>query len=97
MYIYARKKHPFTSYPAAKHPKHVRKAIGLFLLYGILLLSSRYNFANLGSFTKVSVPVKSKSSKNRSCVFSKSVTPTKFGNYTIVNARIVLLIIEKET
>ena len=27
IYIYARKKHPFTSYPAAKHPKHSKFAI----------------------------------------------------------------------
>ena len=26
-YIYARKKHPFASYPAAKHPKHSKFAI----------------------------------------------------------------------
>ena len=60
-------KHSFTSYPAAKHPKHkknchyrhVRKTSGLyFLLYNTGVdSSSRYNFANLGSFTKVSIPV----------------------------------------
>ena len=27
IYIYARKKHPFTSYPASKHPKHSEFAI----------------------------------------------------------------------
>ena len=27
MYIYARKKHPFNSYPAAKHPRHSKFAI----------------------------------------------------------------------
>ena len=27
IYIYAKKKHPFSSYPAAKHPRHSKFAI----------------------------------------------------------------------
>ena len=27
IYIYVRKKHPFASYPAAKHPKHRKLAV----------------------------------------------------------------------
>ena len=49
---------PFTSCPAAKHPK--RSIVGLFILYRTGVgFSSRNNFANLGSFAKVSIPVQS--------------------------------------
>ena len=41
---------PFTGYPAAKHPKHSK--FELFLLFNLGV-----NFANAGSFAKVSVPV----------------------------------------
>ena len=51
-----RKKHPFTSYPAAKHPK-----LGKFTITDmrekLKNFSSRNNFANLCSFSKVSIPV----------------------------------------
>ena len=36
------------------HYRHARKTSGLFLLYDV---NSRNNFANLGSFAKVSIPV----------------------------------------
>ena len=64
--IYGRKKHPFTSYPAEKHPKmeqicyyrHATKTSGLFLLYDTGVgFNSRDNFANLDFFAKVSVPL----------------------------------------
>ena len=64
--IYARKKHLFTSYPAAKHLKkwqicyytHARKTSRPCWLYGTGIgFSSSNNFANLGSFAKVTVPV----------------------------------------
>ena len=66
IYIYARKKHPFTSYPAGKHPKiqqvchyrHARKTRGPFFLYNTGFdFSSSNNFANSGSFAKVSISV----------------------------------------
>ena len=66
IYIYARKQHPFTSYPAAKRPKHSKFAITNMweklmdlLLYdtGVNIISL-ISFANLGSFSKVSIPVK---------------------------------------
>ena len=66
-YIYARKKHPFVSYPAAKHPNasnlqlqtYEKKQWTLFNNTArASTLSSRNNFQNLGSFAKVSVPVK---------------------------------------
>ena len=59
-------KHPFTSYPAAKHPKYSNfditdmreKPADFFLLYDTGIdFSSHNNFFNLGSFAKVSVPV----------------------------------------
>ena len=63
------KKHPFTSYPAAKHPKHhklvvtdIRENQYTFLLTPYRMgvnSSSCNNFANLGSFAKVSVSVES--------------------------------------
>ena len=58
------KKHPFTSYPAAKHPKHSKSAITdirektseLFLLSNMgVVFSLRNYFANSGPFAKVSV------------------------------------------
>ena len=67
-YIYARKKHPFASYPAAKHPKHSKFAIyrhttknsELFLLFNTGVdFSLRNNFANLGFFAKVFVLLRS--------------------------------------
>ena len=59
------KKHPFTGYPAVKHPKHSKFAITdvgenrwIFLLFNTGVdFSLRNNFANSGSFAKVSVPV----------------------------------------
>ena len=52
------KKHPFTGYPAAKHQKHSKFAIELFLSFNTGIDSSlRNNFANSGFFAKVSVPV----------------------------------------
>ena len=60
------KKHPFTSYPAAKHVKHskfaitghARKTSELFSLFNTGVdFSLHNNFANSGSFAKVSVPV----------------------------------------
>ena len=68
IYIYARKKRPFTSYPAAKHPKHSEFAVTdmqqipleFLLLYSTCVdFNSRNSFANLGSFAKGSVPVQS--------------------------------------
>ena len=65
-YIYARKKHPFTGYPAVKHPKHGKfaitdmrqKPVNLFLLHSTGVdFSLRNNFANSGYFTEVSVLV----------------------------------------
>ena len=59
IYIYARKTHPCTSYPAAKHPKHGKFAIidireksgELFLLYDTDVdFSSLKSFANLDFF-----------------------------------------------
>ena len=61
------KKHPFTSYLAEKHPKRSKfaitdmrqKPVNLFLLYVTSVgFNSRNNFVNLGSFAKVSVPLK---------------------------------------
>ena len=65
IYIYVRTKHPFTSYPAEKHPKqqtcgyrHTTKTSGLFYWHRTGAdYSSHNNFANLGSFAKVSIPV----------------------------------------
>ena len=55
--MYVKKKHPFLYYPAAKNPKHNK--FDFFLLYGMGVdLSSRDNFANLGSFAKVSKALK---------------------------------------
>ena len=63
---YVKKKRPFTSYLAAKHSKHRKfattdmrqKPVDFFLLYSAgVNFSSRNNFANLGSFAKVSAPV----------------------------------------
>ena len=65
--IYARKKHPFVSYPAAKHPNASNLQLQTYEKNQWTLfnntarassLSSRNNFQNLGSFAKVSVPVK---------------------------------------
>ena len=64
IYNYVRKKRPFTSCLAAKHPKHCKFAIiymqqkpaDYFLLYNTgVNFSSSNNFAHLGSFAKVSV------------------------------------------
>ena len=63
----ARKKHPFTSYPAAKHPKQQNAVTDIrlqpedFFYWRCMnaYFSSHNNFANLGSFAKVSVPVRS--------------------------------------
>ena len=42
------------------HYRHATKTSGLFLLYSLGVdFSSRNNFANLGFFAKVSVPVQS--------------------------------------
>ena len=68
IYDYARKKSPFTSYSAAKHPKHSKfaitdmreKPVDLFFSHDTGVdFSSRNNFANSGSFAKVSFPVES--------------------------------------
>ena len=61
-YIYVRKNDPFTSYPAAKHPKHNKLAITDIRekpvdSFNDIYFSSRNNFANLGFFAKVSVPI----------------------------------------
>ena len=61
------KRHPFTSYPAAKHPKHSKSAItdmqekpaDFFFLYDMGVEYSSYS--NLGSFAKVSILVESNS------------------------------------
>ena len=64
--IYGRKKHPFTGYPAVKHSKHRKfaitnireKPVNFFLLFNMGVdFSLRNNFANSGSFAKVSIPV----------------------------------------
>ena len=55
-YTSVRKKRPFTSYPAARHPKHSKFAI-TDMREKPVGFSSRNNFANLGSFAKVSDPV----------------------------------------
>ena len=63
-YIYARKKHPFASYPAAKHPNlrlqtyHKKQWTYLLTPHGRQLWLSQYFSKNLGSFAKVSVPGK---------------------------------------
>ena len=66
IYINARKKHTFTCYPVSKHPKHSKfantdireKPVDLLLLYDTGVdFSSRDDFANLGSFAKVSILV----------------------------------------
>ena len=59
------KKHPFTSYPAEKHPKRSKfavtdlrqKPVDHFIVQHGRRLTSGNNFANLGSFAKVSVPL----------------------------------------
>ena len=67
IYVYARKKHPSSGYPSAKHPKHskfaiidrhTRKTNELFLERrpGINS-SSRNNFKSSGFFAKVFIPV----------------------------------------
>ena len=58
------KNHPYTSYPAAKQPKHSKNAITDMRKKAVDLLivqhfSSRNNAANLGSFSQVSGPVQS--------------------------------------
>ena len=62
------KNHPFTCCPTAKHAKHNKlavtdireKPVNFFNDTARALdLCSRNNFANLGSFAKVSVPVQS--------------------------------------
>ena len=56
MYKSSRSKAPITRQNC--HYRHVRKTINLFLLHDTgASFSSRYNFANLGSFAKVSVRV----------------------------------------
>ena len=66
IYIYGWKKHPFTSYPAEKHPKRSnfaitdmrQKPVDIFLLYYTSVgFNFRNKFANLGSFATVSVPL----------------------------------------
>ena len=64
--IYARKKHPFVSYPAAKHPKHSKfaiidtreKPVNFFYCStrALTLVSARILLTQV-SFAKVSVPV----------------------------------------
>ena len=51
IYIYARKKHPFASYSKADIPQKTS-------FINTVDFSSRNNFPNLGSFAKVSIPVK---------------------------------------
>ena len=60
------KRHPFTGYPAVKHPKHGKfsitntreKPVNLFLLFNAGVdFSLRNNIANSGFFAKVSGPV----------------------------------------
>ena len=66
IYIYARKRHPFASHPAAKHPNAANlqlqtcdKNQWTFLLCSTgVNSSSRNNFGTLGSFAKVSAPVR---------------------------------------
>ena len=56
-------KHPFTGYPAIKHPKHRKFAITdirekpVNFFYCSTRAFSLANFAKPGSFAKVSVPV----------------------------------------
>ena len=63
IYIDARKQHPFTSYPAAKHPKQNKLGVTDLrekpanLFNDTADFFSRNNFANLGFFAKASVPV----------------------------------------
>ena len=60
IYIYARKKHPFTSYPAAKLPKHNKFAATDLLEKPVDFFNNTArasNFANIGLFAKVSFPV----------------------------------------
>ena len=60
IYVYARKKHPSSGYPAAKHPKHSKFAITDIREKPVNLFycSTRAStFANSGSCAKVSVPV----------------------------------------
>ena len=56
-------RYPFTSYSAAKHPKHstfARKTSRFYILYYAgVNFNSRNTFANLGSFAKVFIPVQS--------------------------------------
>ena len=54
------KKHQFTSYPAEKHPKCSKFAITDMRqkLVDFFYCNPLNNFANLGSFAKVSVPVR---------------------------------------
>ena len=63
---YARKKHPSSGYPAAKHPKHSKfvitdireKPVNFFLLFNTGVdFGLRNNFAKSSSFAKVSIPV----------------------------------------
>ena len=49
-------KRPFTSYPAAKHPKHNKLAVTDIRAKPVDFIS-RNNFANLAFFAKVSVSV----------------------------------------
>ena len=67
IYTYVKQMRPFTRYLAAKHPKHCKfditdmrqKPVDFFYCTArASTLSSRNNFANLGFFAKVSVPVK---------------------------------------
>ena len=75
IYVYARKKHPSSGYPTAKHPKHRKlaitdireKPVNFFLLFNTgVNVGLRNNSANSGFFAKVSVPVHIYNSLDRS-------------------------------
>ena len=65
-YIYARNKHPFASYPAAKHPNasnlrlqtYDKKQWSFYYHHTGVDFSSRMNFPSLDTSAKVSIPVK---------------------------------------
>ena len=81
-YIYARKKHPFARYPAAKHSKqqicHTRKTSELFFLFNTGVdFSLRNNFANSGSFSKVSVRVHNYNSLIQTIIISGVIVTCK--------------------